>query len=99
MSDPVTHQESILHARRQHDPIRHQEPPKTAYLRARLFTYDLLHSPEIDTRLEHFVRTLISVLIVLSITAVVLESVQEIHKAIHPQLLILEWFSVIVFSL
>jgi voltage-gated potassium channel len=99
MSEPVVHHESILRSRRQHDPIRHQEPPKTAYRRARLFAYDLLHSPEINTRLEHFVRTTISVLIVLSITAVVLESVEEIHNAIHPQLLMLEWFSVGVFSL
>jgi voltage-gated potassium channel len=98
MSEPTIHHQSTLVPHR-YDPLRHQEKPKTRYLRARRFAYELLHSPEVETKLEHYVRGLISLLIGLSVAAVVLESVKEIHDAIHPQLYALEWFSVGVFTI
>lgn len=82
----------------EHRPRHHREPARTPYLRARRFIYDLLHSPTIDTRLEHFVRLVILWLILLSVAAVVLESVEEINARIHPYLMILEYFSVAVFT-
>ena len=45
--------------------------------RGRRFTYELLHTPEIETRTEHYVRVFIAVLIGLSMVAVVLESIKE----------------------
>lgn len=69
------------------------------YQRARYFVYELLHSSEIETRLEYYVRVLIAVLITLNIVAVILETVQELKAEYLLVFQLVEYVSVGIFSL
>lgn len=60
--------------------------------RARGFLYDLLHTPEIDSKLERWLRAAIAVLIGLTIIVVILETVHSI-KAVCG--VYFEWFEII----
>lgn len=79
-------------------PVPQHGPALTRYRRARRYVYDLLISPEVDTRAEHYLRTGIAALIVLNVLAVVLESVEAIESACSGLFLAVELFSIAVFS-
>jgi voltage-gated potassium channel len=72
---------------------------RSRYRRARYFVYELLHSIDIETRLEYYVRLTIAALIVLNIVAVILETVEELRSEYHLVLQLVEYISVGVFSL
>jgi len=73
-------------------------PPVGRYRRALLFTYNLVHSPEIETRLERYVRIIIATLIGINVIAIVLESVRAISDHLHPVFLAIEYISVGIFT-
>jgi voltage-gated potassium channel len=75
------------------------EPPPTRYLRARRYIYELLHSVEIESRFEFYVRMFIAALISLNVIAVTIDTVDGIHASIGDALHVLEICSVIVFSI
>lgn len=79
-------------------PDKQQGNGTSGYRRARRYIYDLLHSPEIDTQTELYVRIVIAALILLNVIAIVLESVQSIGAEYHAIFEIAEIVSVIVFS-
>ncbi len=81
-------------------PTEAQQPagPEGPFRNARRYTYSLLHSPEIDTRLEFYVRVGIATLIVLNVLAIVLESVREIDMQFAAVFEVLEVVSVCVFA-
>jgi voltage-gated potassium channel len=71
---------------------------KSKWWRARHYTYELLHTPEIETKVEHYVRVSIGVLIALSLVSVILESEQAIEAAIGDYLYAFEVFVIVAFS-
>jgi voltage-gated potassium channel len=75
------------------------DAPAGAYSRSRRFVYELLHTVEIETRLEHFTRIFIAVLIVLSILSVILESEPELEMGYADWFYGFELFTVICFSM
>lgn len=76
-----------------------ERPPESRYRRARKWTYDLVQSEEIDTKLEQVVRLGIAALIVINVAAVMIETVEGIHAQYRAVLLWLEIISVGIFSL
>ena len=73
--------------------------PGSRYRRARRYAYELLLTPEIDSRLERWVRGCLSLLIIANIVMVVLETVPAIRHELWPAFYLFEVFSVAVFSL
>ncbi len=90
--DPSAENDAIPSAP-QHEPIRKR------YRRARRRVYELLISPEVETRTERFLRAGIAALIVLNVLAVVLESVESIERACSGIFLAVELFSITVFTI
>lgn len=78
--------------------VPQHEPRLNRYRRVRRQTYELLISPEVETRTEHFLRIGIATLIVMNVLAVVLESVDSIERACRGLFLAVELFSIAVFS-
>lgn len=81
------------------EPVASVPPPEDRYRRARKWTYDLIQSPEIDTRLEQHVRMFITVLILLNVAAVMAETVKEVRANYADAFFAFECFSVAVFSI
>jgi voltage-gated potassium channel len=73
--------------------------PPSRYRAARRYVYELLLTPEIDSRLERFVRAGLSILIVANILMVVLETVPAIRQPLGPALYGFEVFSVAIFTI
>lgn len=69
------------------------------YRRIRKIVYDHIQSPEIDSKLEEYIRMFITLLIILNVLAVMAETVPDLHTNYHTQFLLLEIFSVCVFSI
>jgi voltage-gated potassium channel len=69
------------------------------YRRARRCIYELLLTPEMDSRLERLIRAGLSVLIFANILMVVLETVASIHEQFARAFYVTEVFSVAVFSI
>ncbi len=69
------------------------------YKTARHFIYELLHTPEIESKLERYVRLLIMFLIIASIISVILETVEEIEASFSAFLYFFEVVTVIIFSI
>ena len=72
---------------------------KSKYLHLRRYFYELLHTHERETPLEHWIRIFITSLIILSIFSVMLETVEELEKPLEHIFFGFEVFTVIVFSL
>jgi voltage-gated potassium channel len=72
--------------------------PLSRYRRSRYYIYSLLHSPEIDSRVEFYLRSGIAALILINVVAIILETVQEINAVMYGFFLGLEYFSVVIFS-
>ncbi|MCB0713170.1 MAG: ion transporter [Ignavibacteriae bacterium] len=68
------------------------------YRRARKWVYDLVQSPEIDSRLESWVRHGITILIVLNVIAVMIETMKEAYNEYHVIFHWIEIFSVAAFT-
>ncbi len=64
----------------------------------RRYTYELLHTPEIETRTERYVRAIITTLIVLSVISVMLETVEEMSVKYQDWFYYFEVFTVMIFS-
>ncbi len=75
------------------------EPQPSGYHRLRKWTYDLVQSPEIDSKAEQYVRAGIAILIMINVAAVMVETVEGVRADYAPYLLGLENFSVAVFTL
>jgi voltage-gated potassium channel len=69
------------------------------YRRARRFVYELLLSPEIETRIERWVRGGFSLLILANVIMVVLETVPAIHAPLRRAFHLGEVISIAIFSL
>ena len=68
------------------------------YKKSRRFVYELLQTPEIETKLELFVRIFITRLIALSVLSVMLETVKELEEQWGTLFWDFEVFTVIVFT-
>ena len=68
------------------------------YRHARRWVYDLVQSPEIDTRLEQWVRYGITALIVLNVIAVMVETIKEAYNQYHEAFYWIEVVSVAIFT-
>lgn len=75
-------------------PIRQMKNPH----RLRHYFYDLLHSPEIDSRTEYWVRVGIASLIALNVLIVMLETVQDIAVQYHTLFRRVEVVSIVIFA-
>lgn len=71
----------------------------THYKKSRRFVYELLQTPEIETRLELYVRIFITTLITLSVLSVMLETVKELEEQWERLFWDFEVFTVIVFTI
>lgn len=69
------------------------------YRRARRWTYDLVQSEEIDSRLERYVRLAITALILLNVAAVMIETIEDVQIEYRAFLIWLERISVGIFTL
>ena len=65
---------------------------------ARRYTYELLHSPEIETRAEHILRGVLAGLIVINVVSVILETVRDLENNYRWIFLAIEYISVAVFT-
>jgi voltage-gated potassium channel len=65
----------------------------------REFFYHLLHTNEVETKLEHWVRMAISALILIATSVVILETVPDLHKAYEPIFHAVELVCVIFFTI
>ena len=70
------------------------EEPPTLY---RHYIYDLLHSPEIDTRLEYWVRVGIAALISINVMIVMLETVHGVADRFGGVFQVVEFVSIVIF--
>lgn len=68
------------------------------YRRLRRFCYELLHSPEINSRAEYWVRVGIASLIALNVLIVMLETVQDLADSYHVLFRQVELMSVAIFA-
>lgn len=66
--------------------------------RIRRYFYDLLHSPEIDSRVEYWVRVGIASLISLNVIIVMLETVHDIAIQYHTLFRQVEFASIVIFA-
>jgi voltage-gated potassium channel len=73
--------------------------PVSGYRRARRFIYELLITPEMETRLERFVRGGISILILANVLMVVLETVPPIQARFARAFYLGEVVSVVLFTI
>jgi voltage-gated potassium channel len=74
-------------------------PPRSPYRTARRYVYELLLTPDIETRVERFVRGAITILIVANVLMVVLETVPAIHARMARAFHVAEVVSVAIFTL
>lgn len=97
---PVTNDQPTMHSPQEFpaDPAPEQSRHDSPYRRARRYIYDLLHSRDIDTRTEYYLRMGIAILIGVNILAIILETVPVIERSMGRFFAALEIFSVVIFS-
>lgn len=71
----------------------------SSYHKAQRFTFELLHTVEIETKLEYVVRATVTAVIFLSIISVMLETVEEINAQYHQLFSVFEVISVAIFTI
>jgi voltage-gated potassium channel len=74
-------------------------PPATRYLRARRCIYEMFLTPEIETEAERWVRGALTVLIVLNVLMVVLETVPSLAARFRKPFHVGEVISVAIFTI
>ena len=72
---------------------------KSRWLKGRHYFYELLHTPEVETRTEHYVRLSIAVIIALSMLSVILESEPKLEHDWAPYFYWFEVFVIVVFTI
>lgn len=72
-------------------------PPEKTSTSYRRYIYDLLHSPEIDTRLEYWVRVGIAALISINVMIVMLETVHGVADRFGESFRVVEFASIVIF--